>query len=149
MKQIIILLSNYLKSGVFSVLSLGDLEKEEISRWLTQFPTIINEIDILILAHHGSNNGFSTTDFIKSINPKIAISLSNRNNQYEHPHDAVYRRIINNNSKYYSTKDGDIIIESVGEHTAKSTVYNYISNGEVCKDKFSFFSKRSEYYSNK
>ena len=34
---------------------------------------IANEVDVLILAHHGADNGFTTTDFLRAVNPKVAI----------------------------------------------------------------------------
>jgi len=122
------------RSGCFSVLSLGDLEKEEISKWIVQFPTIIEEVDVLLLAHHGSDNGFTTDEFLKSVKPRVALALCNWSNNYGHPSDAILARLRNNNILYNSTKQGDIIIESIDGHTVKYKVWNYISNGDKLED---------------
>lgn len=118
------------RSGSFSLLSLGDLEKEEISKWLIQYNIIKNEVDILIMAHHGSDNGFTTDDFLKAVKPKVAICLCDYGNQYEHPSQNVLRLLRENNILYYSTKQGDIIIESINDHTTQFQLWNYVANGD-------------------
>lgn len=117
------------KSGCFSVLSLGDLEKREISDWLTKFSVIQNEVDILIMAHHGSDNGFTTNEFLNTINPKAAICLCDYGNQYSHPSKSVLGLLQTRGIEYYSTKSGDIIIESINNHTTQYKLWNFISNG--------------------
>lgn len=122
------------KSGSFSVLSLGDLEKDEISQWLSKFNIIQNEVDVLLLSHHGSDNGFTSSYFLNSVKPKVAISLSNWNNQHNHPSPAIISRIRNKKIDYYSTKQGDLIIESIDDHTRKFKVWNFIFNGGQLKE---------------
>jgi len=122
------------KSGNFSVLSLGDLEKKEISTWLSSFSSIKKEVDVMLLAHHGSDNGFTSTDFLDAVKPKVAISLSNWDNQHNHPSDAILQRLRTKKIDYYSTKQGDLIIESTNDHTRKYAVWNFIANGEELKE---------------
>lgn len=122
------------KAGNFSVLSLGDLEKEEISKWLASFDIIKNEVDVMLLAHHGSDNGFTSSDFLGAVKPKVAISLSNWNNQHNHPSAAILSRLRDKKIDYYSTKQGDLIIESIGDHTRQYSVWNFIADGEKLKE---------------
>lgn len=117
------------KTGCFSVLSLGDLELEEISKWLVQFKMIKTEVDILIMAHHGSDNGFTTADFLDAVKPKVAFCLCDFDNQYDHPSKNVLQLLLNRKIDYYSTKQGDVIIESIEDHQKKYKVWDYISNG--------------------
>ncbi len=115
----------FFRSGHFSVLSLGDHESEEVSMWLGGFDIVQNEVDILILAHHGSDNGFTTNEFLKAVKPKFAICTVNRANQYSHPDQAIRDRLKNNNIKIKTTKDGDVIIDYYDEKNYR--VRNYIS----------------------
>lgn len=68
------------RTGSFTVLSLGDLEANEIAKYLSRFKSIKLEVDVIILAHHGANNGFTTEEFIKVVSPKVAICTSNYDN---------------------------------------------------------------------
>ena len=81
------------RSGSFSVLSLGDLEKEELSKWLAGFEMIRIEVDVLLLAHHGADNGFTTSDFLAAVKPRVAIALCNWSNQHGHPNTIVLKRL--------------------------------------------------------
>lgn len=122
------------RSGCFVILSLGDLEKEEISKWLAEDEFIKNEVDILLLAHHGADNGFTTADFLSSVKPKVGIALCNWSNQHGHPDENVLRRLRDGSIDYYSTKQGDLILESTDDHTKKFKVWNYISGGNALNE---------------
>ena len=128
--------------GSFQVLSLGDCEDEAIAKKLMQNDIITNEVDVLILAHHGADNGFTSTDFLKAVNPKVAICACDWDNMYSHPSPAVRSMLSNLNIKYYSTKAGDIIAQSIDKYKFK--VSNYISNNEK-KESVEVFSNKTFY----
>lgn len=128
--------------GSFQVLSLGDCEDEAIANELMQNDIIAKEVDVLILAHHGADNGFTSTDFLKTVNPKVAICACDWDNMYSHPAPEVRSMLSNLNIKYYSTKAGDIIIQSVDKYNFK--VSNYISNSEK-KESVEVFSNKTFY----
>jgi len=128
--------------GSFQVLSLGDCEDEAIANELMQNDVIAKEVDVLILAHHGADNGFTSTDFLKTVNPKVAICACDWDNMYSHPAPEVRSMLSNLNIKYYSTKAGDIIIQSVDKYNFK--VSNYISNSEK-KESVEVFSNKTFY----
>ncbi len=73
------------RTGCFNVLSLGDVESEGIAALLKACKTACNEIDILILPHHGADNGFLTGDLLDELKPKLAVCAANNSNQYGHP----------------------------------------------------------------
>lgn len=125
--------------GSFQVLSLGDCEDEAIAKKLIQNDIITNEVDVLILAHHGADNGFTSTEFLKAVNPKVAICACDWDNMYSHPSDAVRSMLSNLNIKYYSTKAGDIIAQSIDKYKFK--VSNYISNNEKTESVKAFSNK--------
>lgn len=128
--------------GSFQVLSLGDCEDSDIAERLVKNEIVTNEVDILILAHHGADNGFTTTDFLRSVNPKVAICACDWDNMYTHPSDRVRSMLSNQGIKYYSTKAGDIIAQSVDKYEFK--VSNYIANNEK-KESVEIFTNKTFY----
>jgi competence protein ComEC len=114
--------------GSFQILSLGDCESEDIANKLITSGIIINEVDLLILAHHGANNGFTSIDFLRAVNPRIAICACDWDNQYDHP-DATVRSMLSYlNIPLITTKAGDVIAQSIDKYSFK--VSNYISSNE-------------------
>lgn len=125
--------------GSFQILSLGDCEADDISMRLQDNEILQSEVDVLILAHHGSENSICTREFLEKISPCVAICSSNYDNKFEHPHQAVRNRLNNLGIPYFTTKTGDIIIESVDKFSFR--VYNYCGNNEKCKDIAKFNNK--------
>lgn len=136
----------FFKAGSFSVLSLGDLEKEEISDWLVStFPALKREVDVLILAHHGSDNGFTSDKFLDAIKPQVALSLCDWGNQHDHPSKATIKKLDDRKIYNTTTKQGDVIIESVGDHTGDFKVWDFMAGGTELKEApSSFVSKRKQ-----
>lgn len=130
------------RRGNFSVLSVGDLESVELSELIAN-DNIFNETDIYILSHHGSSKDFNSVELLKALKPKVCLALVDRENQYGHPDNTVYQRA-NEHSWYYSTKNGDVIIETNGAGNEKFTVYNYITGGENLESVREFDCKRFE-----
>lgn len=128
--------------GSFQVLSLGDCEDSDIAERLVEEEIITKEVDVLILAHHGADNGFTTADFLKALNPRVAICACDWDNMYSHPSDKVRSMLSNLGIKYYSTKAGDIIAQSVDKYKFK--VSNYITNNEK-KDSVETFTNKTYY----
>lgn len=117
------------RRGNFSVMSLGDCESAEIANRIIKSDIARSEVDVLILAHHGADNGFTTSDFISSINPRVAICSSNFGSQYDHPRQEV-RDILYHNDPIiplYTTKTGDVVI--ICPNSSRwATVRNFKSN---------------------
>lgn len=128
--------------GSFQVLSLGDCEDSDIADELVKNEVITKEVDILILAHHGADNEFTTTDFLKAVNPRVAICACDWDNMYSHPSDKVRSMLSNLGIKYYSTKTGDIIVQSIDKYNFK--ISNYITNNEK-KDSVETFMNKTFY----
>lgn len=116
------------RQGRFTLLSLGDCESSEIAQSIATCSIATKEVDVMILAHHGANNGFTTEPFVNKINPKVAICSSNYDNQFEHPRQEV-RDILYNHMPtipLYTTKTGDVVITCDEDNIVH--VYNLISN---------------------
>nr|WP_162182133.1 DNA internalization-related competence protein ComEC/Rec2 [Jeotgalibacillus malaysiensis] len=74
----------------------GDIEQESEVAMTDEF----EDIDVLKVAHHGSNS--STTEaFLEIVKPEIAVISAGRNNMYGHPHADVLERL--GESKVYLT----------------------------------------------
>lgn len=64
--------------------------------------------DVLKLGHHGSKTS-SSMDFLKAVNPEIAIISAGENNSYGHPHKEVVDKIDSLGVKSLATYDLGII----------------------------------------
>lgn len=127
------------RQGKFTVLSLGDCESSEIADRIMYSEIASKEVDVLILAHHGADNGFTTKEFIDRIKPRVAICSSNYDNQFEHPKPEIRKMLYDAGIPLYTTKTGDIIIDCPTGDTAR--VYNFISDNEVLNSSSSFKTK--------
>lgn len=127
------------RQGRFTVLSLGDCESSEIAERIMYSTIASKEVDVLILAHHGADNGFTTKEFIERINPQVAICSSNYDNQFEHPKPEIRKILYDAGVPLYTTKTGDVIIDCPTGDVAR--VYNFISNNEVLNSSMSFKTK--------
>jgi len=127
------------RQGRFTVLSLGDCESTEIARRIMNSTIASREVDVLILAHHGADNGFTTKEFVEKINPRVAICSSNYDNQFEHPKPEIRKILYEAGVPLYTTKTGDVIIDC--PQGDKARVYNFISNNEVLNSSYNFTTK--------
>lgn len=109
--------------GSLTWLFTGDISESVESEITNQYPDI--EVDVLKVAHHGSLTSTSS-NFIETVKPEIALISVGKNNRYNHPHETVIKRLQNNNVIIYRTdKQGAI-------------QYTFKNNGE--RGTFSSFS---------
>ena len=127
------------RQGRFTVLSLGDCEDPEIAERIMCSTIASKEVDVMILAHHGADNGFTTKEFIGKINPKVAICSSNYDNEYEHPLQEIRDILYQAGVPLYTTKTGDVIIDCPSGDRAR--IYNFVSNNEVLNSSRTFTTK--------
>lgn len=131
--------------GSFNVLSLGDVEKDNIASALGRSRFICQEVDILILAHHGAECVLNSKKFFSHVKPKIAICTSDYQNKYEHPRQSVRDTLRELEIPVFTTKTGDIIIESIRGHREHYKLKNLISNSEKINSSYDHISKKSHY----
>lgn len=96
----------------FSMLFTGDIEEEAEKILINRFKENdrLNST-ILKVAHHGSKSS-SIEEFVKLVNPKVALIGVGKNNLYGHPNGDVLKRLKNINCKIYRTDQmGEISIE--------------------------------------
>lgn len=117
----------HFRKGSFNLLSLGDVESSFIASRLSSQKTIQKETDVMILAHHGADNGFTTSNFLKKTKPLVAIATSNYDNQFAHPKQNIRDLLYKHKIDLFTTKTGDIIIESTNEHNGRFKVTNLIT----------------------
>lgn len=123
--------------GAFNVASLGDIESVDIGSSIFG-----REVDIITLAHHGADCENNSKEFFETTKPKIAVCGSNYGNEHEHPRPVVRERLKSLDIRLYTTKTGDVIIQSVKERPDYFTVYNLCSNSEEISSKESFWTKK-------
>jgi competence protein ComEC len=95
-------------SGDTSILLTGDIEEEaeenllSLGKWLKS--------DIIKVPHHGGRTS-SSWEFIKAVNPRIAVASAGRNNLFQHPHHETIERYRIAGAKFFRTDvDGAITV---------------------------------------
>lgn len=74
---------------------------------------------VLKVAHHGSHSSTSE-EFLRAVQPQIAIISVGRDNDFGHPHRRTLRRLERFGSRIYRTdQDSDVIIDSDGKRARK------------------------------
>lgn len=131
----------FFRMGHFTVLSLGDVESKEISTRISNCGILTKEVDVMILAHHGADNGFTCDEFLDTISPNVAICSSNYDNQFEHPKEEIRNLLYERDISIFSTKTGDIIIQNDETSIEKYKVFNLISGGEKVSSVKMFYAK--------
>ncbi len=106
-----------------SFLVMGDAEKENEYNIIEKYGSKI-ESDVLRVGHHGSATS-STTDFLKAVNPKLALISVGADNDYGHPHREVVERLEKLEIPSLRTDiSGNILIISDGEEITQITEKN-------------------------
>ncbi|PKB13816.1 ComEC/Rec2 family competence protein [Janthinobacterium sp. 64] len=133
----------FFRSGSFSVLSLGDVESPNISSMIRRSNTVKRETDVLILAHHGADNGFTTKKFLEEVNPAIAICTSNYKNQHDHPNQEIRDLLYELDIRLLTTKTGDVIVESINGHEKDYQVTNLCSDSTKVSSKYKYVARKA------
>lgn len=97
----------------FSMLFTGDIEEIAENEILNYYSSNINLLksDVLKVGHHGSKTS-SIDEFLRVINPKIAVIGVGKNNNFGHPNKDVLDRLKDLNASIYRTDlNGEITIE--------------------------------------
>lgn len=81
-------------------LIMGDAGWETEFKILEEYPNL--PVDVLVLGHHGSQHS-SAYDFLKTINPKLAVISAGFDNRYGHPNVKTLQRLEHLNIPYLST----------------------------------------------
>ena len=88
----------------------------------TSLAPFVGDIDVLRVAHHGSNTSTNKT-FLDAVRPEAAIISVGDGNDHFHPHSAVIERLLEAGAEIFQTErgwlsadgpsvaDGDIVIE--------------------------------------
>jgi competence protein ComEC len=125
-------------------LSLGDVESADTASRLRRDKYLLREVDVMILAHHGADNGFTNKTFIERIEPKLAICSSNYDNQYDHPSDEIRELLYDQRVRLMTTKTGDIIVKSIGDHTGQFRAINLRAGSTEVSSSCDFTSKKAK-----
>ena len=109
----------------FSCLFTGDIEEESEKVLISKYGNLLKST-VLKVAHHGSNSS-STEEFLRLVNPKIALIGVGENNNFGHPSDIVLEHLQSNGTRIYRTdKDGEITIKI--NYNGKIKLQKFINN---------------------
>lgn len=137
-----------LRSGSFNVLSLGDVESENIAAGLRRMKSINREVDVMILAHHGADNGFTTSSFLKTVRPTVAIATADYANKFEHPKQEIRNLLHKNEIQLFTTKTGDVIIFSTAGHRGHFRVVNLKAGSTEISSQYDYCAKKHKVLNN-
>ena len=132
----------FFRRGSFNLLSLGDVESVDISAGLRRDKYLSRETDVMIFAHHGADNGFTNRSFLERIEPSLAVCSSDFNNQHDHPRDEVRELLYEQGIRLMTTKTGDIIVKSIGDHTGTFRAINLKANSTEISSQCDFAAKK-------
>lgn len=132
----------HFRGGSFNVLSLGDVEAQHIGARLRRSSILGRETDVMILAHHGADNGFTTKKLLRHLEPSVAICSSSYGNQYDHPRQEIRDLLWEEGVRLYTTKTGDVVIKSIGNHSGAFRAINLIGNSKCFSSQHVFVSKK-------
>lgn len=124
------------RKGRFTVLSLGDCESAEIAKNIMGCSMASKETDVMLMAHHGADNGFTTEEFIKAIAPRVTICASDYDNQYDHPRQEIRELLYENDIRFFTTKTGDVLIVCDADNNVHVT--NFVGNGTKVSSTYDF-----------
>ncbi len=98
--------------GNASVLFTGDMELEQRQRLYQEGVDL--RAQVLKVAHHGAHNG-TDSEFLRRVQPKVAVISCGLNNRYGHPHREALQALQQAGVKVYRTDlMGEIQIEFNG-----------------------------------
>lgn len=100
----------YLQYGDFTALFTGDLEGEGEKLVQERLSDILppEGVTLLKVAHHGSKNSTDEA-FLQTVNPRIALISSGRNNRYGHPHEELLKRLEDCGCLIYRTQESGAV----------------------------------------
>lgn len=133
----------HFRRGGFNVLSLGDVESTFIGARLRRLRTLRRETDVMILAHHGADNGFTTKKLLRHLEPTLAVCSSDFANMYSHPAMAIRELLYQENVRLMTTKTGDVIVKSLPERPGVYRAINLRTSSTQASSVYDFVSKKS------
>ncbi|WP_408956170.1 helix-hairpin-helix domain-containing protein [Natroniella sp. ANB-PHB2] len=117
-----------------SLMLTGDAEKDAESEMINNHNNLASTV--LKVGHHGSNTS-TTNDFLKEVNPEVAIIQVGADNRYGHPSQVVLNRLEQNGVDIYRTdQHGDILMITDGvnysiSHTSTTDLNQNTSSRKI------------------
>lgn len=134
----------FFRRGSFNVLSLGDVEDNNIASRLRRDRYLSRETDVMILAHHGADNGFTNKSFLERIEPSLAICSADYDNQHDHPRNEIRELLHEKRIRLMTTKTGDIVVKSIDDHAGRFQAINFKANSTEVSSHCTFDAKKKK-----
>jgi beta-lactamase superfamily II metal-dependent hydrolase len=94
--------------GEFHALLTGDSELKELRSWLAEGS--IRRVNVVKVAHHGSNNG-SSGEWVNATRPQVAVISVGAGNSYGHPSPGAIAGWEASGARVYRTdRDGGVLV---------------------------------------
>lgn len=102
-------------------LFMGDAEQEAEAAMLVAKDLLVPDVDVFKVGHHGSRTA-SSTNFLATARPEIAIYMAGVGNDYGHPHQETLTALAGIGTKVYGTDVfGTIVIRTDGKDYSVTT----------------------------
>ena len=134
----------FFRRGSFNVLSLGDVESVDLSSRLRRARYLQLETDVMILAHHGADNGFTNKKLLQRLNPSLAICSSDYDNKHDHPDPNIRELLQDQGVALMTTKTGDVIVKSIDTHTGLFRAINLKKGSTEISSQMDFRAKKAK-----
>ncbi len=109
----------------FSMLLTGDVEGDGEELLIQELAERdVGQVDLLKVAHHGSRYS-GKAEFLKQINPRLAVISCGESNSYGHPHEESLQRLDDVGSKILTTPQCGAITVEVGKEVK---IYGFKNN---------------------
>ena len=111
---------SYMKIYKTKIISFGDATKESEEDIIKKYN--LKKTDIVKLSHHGSKTS-SSYEYLKEIEPEIAIISSGRNNRFNHPSQETIETLVKLNINYLNTQEVGTIEFIINKNKYKKIIY--------------------------
>ena len=113
-------LLSYLQIYNTKIISFGDATKEAENDIIKKYD--LSNTDIIKLSHHGSKTS-SSYEYLKEVNPKIAIISSGRNNRFNHPSQETIDNLNKLQIPYLNTQQSGTIEFIISKNGYQRKIY--------------------------
>lgn len=103
-------------------------DASEVSEDLAMKKSVLPDVDVLKVGHHGSATS-SSTEFLAQIKPEIAVICVGVNNKYNHPTTATLNRLQEVGAEVFRTDiNGNIVINIASNSGAELNIFSVVGN---------------------
>lgn len=102
-------------------------DASEVSEDLAMKKSILPDVDVLKVGHHGSATS-SSEEFLAQIQPEIAVICVGKDNTYHHPTNATLGRLQDVGAEVYRTDINGNVVVNVSSASGELNIFSVVAN---------------------